>query len=74
MPMLYDNNENIFTRGLNDRLPKNLPPGTRSDDTSLALCLAGSLICGFATGGISTVKAIAKLKAGIAPENPDAPG
>jgi ADP-ribosylglycohydrolase len=70
----------------------NQPPGTWSDDTSLALCLADSLSRGFDLGdiarnfvrwhdeaaftahgqvfdiGISTGKAIARLKAGIAPE------
>jgi ADP-ribosylglycohydrolase len=70
----------------------NQPPGTWSDDTSLALCLADALARGFnqndiarnfirwhdegaftAHGnvfdiGISTSKAIAKLKAGVAPE------
>jgi ADP-ribosylglycohydrolase len=71
----------------------NQPPGTWSDDTSLALCLADALSRGFnqndiarnfirwhdegaftAHGnvfdiGISTSKAIAKLKAGVAPES-----
>jgi ADP-ribosylglycohydrolase len=70
----------------------NQPPGTWSDDTSLALCLADSLSRGFAPDdiarnfvkwyddgaftargevfdiGISTAKAINRLKAGVAPE------
>lgn len=70
----------------------NQPPGTWSDDTSLALCLADSLAHGFAPDdiaqnfikwydegaftahgnvfdiGISTAKAIRRLKAGIAPK------
>ena len=70
----------------------NQPPGTWSDDTSLALCLADSLLRGFDTAGIarnfvrwhdegaftahgnvfdigiSTAKAIRRLKAGVAPE------
>jgi ADP-ribosylglycohydrolase len=70
----------------------NQPPGTWSDDTSLALCLAASVTDGFsiqdlarrfvrwrdeaymtATGvvfdiGISTAKAIRRLKEGITPE------
>jgi ADP-ribosylglycohydrolase len=71
----------------------NQPPGTWSDDTSLALCLADSLAHGFAPDslarnfiqwrdeaaftaygevfdiGISTAKAINRLKEGAAPEN-----
>ena len=70
----------------------NQPPGTWSDDTSLALCLADSLSRGFAPDslarnfiqwrdeaaftahgevfdiGISTAKAISRLKSGVAPE------
>ncbi|MDR0387240.1 MAG: ADP-ribosylglycohydrolase family protein [Treponema sp.] len=70
----------------------NQPPGTWSDDTSLALCLADSLSRGFSPEdmarnfvrwrdeaaftahgavfdiGISTAKAISRLKSGIAPE------
>ncbi|GMO48408.1 MAG: hypothetical protein Pg6C_11010 [Treponemataceae bacterium] len=70
----------------------NQPPGTWSDDTSLALCLADSLSRGFDTAdiarnfvrwrdegaftargdvfdiGISTSKAINRLKSGITPE------
>jgi ADP-ribosylglycohydrolase len=69
----------------------NQPPGTWSDDTSLTLCLADALSCGFAPDGlarnfikwydegaftangrvfdigISTAKAINRLKAGSAP-------
>jgi ADP-ribosylglycohydrolase len=70
----------------------NQPPGTWSDDTSLALCLAGSLSRGFDLSGIarnfvrwhnegaftvcddvfdigiSTAKAVNRLKSGTAPE------
>jgi ADP-ribosylglycohydrolase len=70
----------------------NQPPGTWSDDTSLTLCLADSLVRGFSPNdmaqnfikwhdeaaftargevfdiGISTAKAIDRLKAGVAPE------
>jgi ADP-ribosylglycohydrolase len=70
----------------------NQPPGTWSDDTSLALCLADSLSRDFSPAdiaqnfvkwydeaaftahgtvfdtGISTAKAVSRLKAGIAPE------
>jgi ADP-ribosylglycohydrolase len=92
VPVEFQPRGSFLVNGMRGHGTHNQPPGTWSDDTSLALCLADSLSRGFSPDdiarnfirwhdegaftahgvvfdiGISTSKAINRLKAGVAPE------
>jgi ADP-ribosylglycohydrolase len=92
VPVEFQPRGSFQVNGMRGHGTYNQPPGTWSDDTSLALCLADSLSRGFSPDdiarnfirwhdegaftahgvvfdiGISTSKAINRLKVGVAPE------